>query len=535
MTTLPATSEARPAAQSGRQIQRHNARLWTIGLAIAVVALLAAGVYFANAHWPYRYRIVKPMLESVLGSQLEIARYHRTYFPHPGFVATGLTLRRKSAPDLPPLGSAGQMVVQGRWIDLLFLRERVQLVDITALHIVVPAVGSRANQEDFPPGSASDFAGPDALIEELNIHNGLLDVMRSNGRRFSFSIMELDLRNFQKGRANAYWVDMQNAKPWGRIQSTGRFGPLIARDLGTTPVSGTYSFSSVKLRDIGNIRGTLSSSGQFSGSLAAIEATGDSLTPDFAVGDGKPTLVNGGIRCKVNGLTGEVIIHDVAVKSGTTTAVASGAIAGSPKVTNLEIVVNNGRTQDVLRPFIRRDVPITGPLWLHSHAYVGPAREGVGFLQRLVVNGAFAVPAELATDRATEKNLSEFSQRAQSNKAGSQKNDPPPNASADALSSLKGAAQIRDGIVSSTHLTFQIAGAQATLSGTFNLHNLSVHLTGNFAMQSDISHAVTGFKSVLLKPLDPFLKKRNAGAVMPVAVTGGPGHYKVTQDFSHTK
>jgi hypothetical protein len=65
--------------------------------------------------------------------------------------------------------------------------------------------------------------------------------------------------------------------------------------------------------------------------------------------------------------------------------------------------------------------------------------------------------------------------------------------------------------------------------------DLSVHLTGNFAMQSDISHAVTGFKSVLLKPLDPFLKKRNAGVVIPVAVTGGPGHYKVTQDFSHTK
>ena len=38
-------------------------------------------------------------------------------------------------------------------------------------------------------------------------------------------------------------------------------------------------------------------------------------------------------------------------------------------------------------------------------------------------------------------------------------------------------------------------------------------LTGNLAMQAEISHAVTGFKSFLLKPLDPFMKKRKAGTL----------------------
>src|ERR1035438_2506764 len=246
MASIHVAPEARPTSQVGRKTPRHGARHWMIGSAVAVFALLAAGVLFANAHWPYRYRIVKPMLEGVLGSQVQISRYHRTYFPHPGFVAVGITLRRKSAPDLPPLGSVDGLIVQGRWSDLLMLRPRVALVDITALHIVVPAIGSRANHEDFPPGSASDFSGPDTLIDDLKIHRGVLDIMRADGNRYSFPIVELDIRNFQKGRTNTFAVNMQNARPWGLIQSTGSFGPLNAPDLGQTPVTGNLDRKSTR-------------------------------------------------------------------------------------------------------------------------------------------------------------------------------------------------------------------------------------------------------------------------------------------------
>jgi hypothetical protein len=54
-------------------------------------------------------------------------------------------------------------------------------------------------------------------------------------------------------------------------------------------------------------------------------------------------------------------------------------------------------------------------------------------------------------------------------------------------------------------------------------------------MDTDISHTSTGLKSWLLKPLAPFFKKKDRGAVVPIAVTGGPGHYRVTQDLMHTK
>jgi hypothetical protein len=54
-------------------------------------------------------------------------------------------------------------------------------------------------------------------------------------------------------------------------------------------------------------------------------------------------------------------------------------------------------------------------------------------------------------------------------------------------------------------------------------------------MDSDISHVTTGLKSLLLKPLIPFFRKDNAGAVIPIAVTGGPNDYKVSQNLLHNK
>src|ERR1022692_1860027 len=112
-----------PAVRSSAR-QWNKARGWMLVAGVAFVVLLVAGFYFARGNWPYPDPNIKPMLEDVLASQVTISHYHRTYFPNPGFVATGLTMRRKSAPDLPPLGSVETMAVEGSWIDLLRSEER---------------------------------------------------------------------------------------------------------------------------------------------------------------------------------------------------------------------------------------------------------------------------------------------------------------------------------------------------------------------------------------------------------------------------
>jgi hypothetical protein len=416
-------------------------------------------------------------------------------------------------------------------------------VEVTGLHIVIPPIGSRANRENFPPGSSSDFTGPDTAVEMFKFHNTVFEIMKNDGRRLIFPIRELDLAHFEKNQAVNYSVDMQNAIPSGRIQARGTFGPLNAKQIGVTPVSGNFTFTTVNLHDVGNIAGTLASKGQFRGPLSAIEAQADTLTPNFSVDDGKPTRIAASIQCTVNGTNGDVAIHDIEAHTGKTTIRAIGTVQGSPhqdssgKASNFDIDVQAGRAEDVLRPFINHDVPITGSVWLRSHAYLAPTGEGGGFLHRLHVEGTFNVPAERVSDRDTEKSLSDFSERAQGKKSPDAAQDAGKgsSAAADVLSAVKGPAQIRDGIASSQHLTFKIPGAQADLGGTFNFHDKVVHLVGNLRMDTDISHTSTGFKSFLLKPLAPFFKKKKAGALVPIAVTGSPGHYQVSQDLLHKK
>ncbi len=520
-----------PAAQP-RAERQSKARRWLLIGAVLFLTVACVGFYYISANWPYRYRKIRPLLEEDLAGQVEVKSYHRTYFPNPGFVATGLTLRRKSALNLPPLGHAESMTVQGSWSDLLLLRQRVRVVEVTGLHIVVPPLGSDANHANFQPGSQSDFAGPDTAIEMFKIHNSILEFKKNDGKSLVIPIRELDLEHFEKNKAIRYTVDMQNPIPSGRIESRGTFGPLNAKQMASTPVSGSFDFTEVRLHDVGEIGGTLSAHGQFHGPLGALEAQADSLTPNFSVDGGRSTQVAGTVHCTINGVNGDVAMNDIEVRIGNTAVHASGKVEGSPKATNVDFDMKQGRAEDVMRPFMSDEVPIAGSVWVHGHAYLESTATGGGFLHRLHVSGAFDVPAERVTAKQTEKSLTDFSLRAQNKSAPA---DQSANGSRDVLSSVKGPAQIQDGVAHSTQIIFHIPGAEAHLGGTFNFHDKVVHLTGMLRMDTDISHTATGFKSFLLKPLAPFFKKKSAGAVVPIAVVGGPGHYQVAQDIGHTK
>ena len=528
-TSLPST--AIPQAAKTQRIG-----IWLAGASVLLACAAVVGTHFINEHWPYRYRNVEPLLEKMFASQIKITQYHRTYFPYPGFVASGLTLRRNSAPDLPPFGSIRNLSVQGTWIDLLLLRQRIHIVDVEGLRVIIPPVGSRANHEDFPPGSSGDFTGSSTEVDQLNMHDANLEIMRDDGSRYTFPIRQLVMTNVRKGQSASYTLDMETAKPAGRIQSAGKFGPINSGQLQNTPLSGTFSYVA-DLATLHGLRGIISTSGKFQGTLAAIQANAQSDIPKFAVDDGHPARVSGTASGTVNGLNGDIVLHSVEVHTGNSDLHADGTIQGEPKTTNLDLTVTRGRAEDLLRPFMSDEVPVIGQVWLRSHALLTPAQHGLDFLKRLQMSGTFDIPAEHLSDRDTQKKLSAFSERAQGAHPVKLQADvfDPTSTTQDVVSALKGRATIRNGVVSTDHLMFQIPGAAADLKGNFDLRSHVVHLLGDLRMQADVSHTTTGIKSALMKPLIPFFKKHNVGAVVPVAITGAPHHYKVSQNLMHEK
>ncbi len=525
-----------PAAGRRRFRLSPRARRWMAGAGFVLLASVMAGIWLVGRNWPFRYRSIHPLLEDVFGSQVSITQYRRTYFPHPGFMAMGLALRRNTAPDQPPIGTVRTLFVQARWIDLLQLRDQVQLVSISGAHFVLPAPGSRAAQEDFPPGSSSDFAGPQTPIAHLEVHDSQLDVLRADGSFFSFPVRLLQLRHLQLGRAMQFAVDMDNAVPRGRIHASGSFGPLNTSAAGDTPLSGTFTFDRVDLAEVGKLHGTLSSSGRFSGRLDAISAQAQAEIPGFAVSDGHGVPVAGSVECTVNGLNGDVFYRRLEVHTGATVVEANGSTAGTPrKSTRLAIAVRQGRVEELLRPFLSGPVPVAGPVSLHGRAYLAPAKPGHRFLERLRLEGAFDIPSEGLTDASMRQKLAEFSQRAQDKKVPDPAQGEQQAGASDPVSSLEGLASIENGIVPTRDLKFQVSGARAQLSGDFNLETTAVHLTGRLSTREELSGLTTGFKSFLLLPLDPFFRKGRRGAVISIAVTGTRGHYQVTQNLMHSK
>ena len=367
-------------------------------------------------------------------------------------------MRRKSAPDLAPLGHVDTMVVQGTWSDLVMLRQRVELGRDHRLAYRRTAHRQQGKPtKTFPPGSASDFDGPDTMIERFVVHKSLLEIQRKDGKPLSFPIKQFEIRNLHKGEALTYAVDMQNAMPTGHILAHGSMGLVGRQGSAFDAVSGNFAFTDVNLHDVGDISGTLNARGVFKGIRASMELETNTDSRNFAVRMGKPTPLEGSMRATLCGYNGDLEIHAIDVKIGATSIHAVGSIKGNPKVTNFDISVEHGRAEDVMQPFVQDDVPITGPVWLKSHAYVGPP--GDGFMDRLRMTGKLNVPAEKLSDRKSEKNLSAFSERAQGNRTPNTGVDPDNKATdptKDALSSLQGAVKVENGVV--LHAALDVQG-----------------------------------------------------------------------------
>jgi hypothetical protein len=499
-----------------------------IGCGVLALLVLSVGFYFVSTYWPYRYRMVEPTLETIFASQIKIDHYHRTYWPYPGFVANGLTLRRNSAQDLPPVGSVNRVRVVGSWMDLLLLRRRIEAVYADGLQVVIPPVGSQANKEDFPPGSSNDFEGPSTVIGRFVVDGALLDILRTNGSRYSFPIKRLVMTNLQKNVAAGYTVEMETPNANGHILASGSFGPVIGGKLERTSVTGKFTYDDVKLDGISDLHGMLTSTGSFRGNLAGIEAEAESSVANFSVGRGRGVTLSGSSSGAVDALNGDIQLHSVDLVLGKTAVHGVGQLIGGPKVTDLDVSIAKGRVQDVMQPFMKANPPVVGPVRLHAHAHIAAAGNGEKFLDRLTMKGVFEIPSERLTSSATEKSLSAFSERARGTSGDDASSV---GEEQDVVSSLVGAVTITKGVAHASQLVFEVPGASIEANGSFDLRKEKVDMLGDLRMQMDLSHVTTGFKSFLLKPLAPFFRKKKAGAVVPIRITGGPGSYKVGQNI----
>jgi hypothetical protein len=70
-------------------------------------------------------------------------------------------------------------------------------------------------------------------------------------------------------------------------------------------------------------------------------------------------------------------------------------------------------------------------------------------------------------------------------------------------------------------LTFVVPGAKVQLAGVYALKPETIDFKGQLLMDAKISQTVTGFKSVLLRAIDPlFRQKDGTGSAIPIKISG---------------
>ncbi len=499
----------------------------TFGVAGGVLlACLVAIAAFAALHWPFRRGRMQPVLEKVLASHIEMRSYRMVFFPHPGFVAQGLTLHRFAASNIPPVGTARRLIVEGRYSDLLLLRNRVQRFDVDQLHVTIPPPGSEANKQDFPPGSAKDFAGGQTTIANFHLQDATLDLVSRSGKLFRYPIRDLRLGNVRRGHTVTFSVVMSNAVPRGEIRASGTFGPLLPNQLGQTAAAGHFTFTNGDFTGIGTLHGTLAGEGQFKGQLSQIVVNGHSEISGFRVGEGNPTDITSQYSTVVDATKGDVAIQNLLVRTDETTLNARGDVAGSPKVTNLDLDVVTGRVQDLMRPFVHGELPVSGPIHLRSHATLLPPPGD--FLSRLHMTGTFLIPAGRFTNINTEKSMTDLSVRAEDGRTPEKNAGSPPQQD-ETPSRLDATVAVQSGFADFRKVTCQVPGVFLDLHGRYDLRDTRAALQGDLRMQKDLSHVTTGWKAVLLKPLAPFFRKKDGGGGtdLPVILTGRDGKYAI--------
>jgi hypothetical protein len=509
-----------------------SSRSIKIGAVLALVVMGGAAMLLLS-RWPFTRGAVVSALQQKFSSTVEVKAFHGTYFP-PGCIAEGVTFRRNSDRDVPPIATIEKLTIQGALWEFFRSPKRVRRVRIEGLRLFVSS-GSERIENPPPPGSPKQSA---LIIDQIIADGAVLEFAsgQSGKEPLKFDIHQLTLNSVGDDRPLSFHAALHNAKPPGEIRTDGQFGPLLPQNMGQTRLSGSYDFERADLGGFSGIAGTLASTGKFNGVLEHIEVAGSTDVPDFKI-----TRSNHAVHLKtqfhgiVNGLNGDVSLSSVQAQFERTSLVSQvevvkktvpenveGSVGGSEggKTISVGTTELHGQIQDWLRLLAKADPPaLTGAMTFRTQVLVPPGTRP--FIERVNLQADFGIDAASFVSSTTQEKVDSLSQLAQGEKKnGEKKNDDP----ASVVENLKGHVVLNRAIATFSDLSFSVPGALAHLHGTYGLLTQRVDLHGTLQLDTKLSKESKGVKSVLLKSVEPFFKKKNAGEIVPIRIGGTFSH-----------
>ena len=296
-------------------------------------------------------------------------------------------------------------------------------------------------------------------------------------------------------------------------------------------MTGHYTFDHADLNTIKGIGGMLSSVGEFTGQLDNIVVDGTTETPDFSLDTANHAMpLHTKFHAIVDGTNGDTYLRPVVARLGESDFSCAGAVInvkGKGHIIDLDVNVPNGRIQDFLQLGVKTTpVVMTGRLTMKTKLHIPPGKESV--TRKLGLKGGFTLREIHFTNPDVEDKVDMLSLRAQ----GDPK-DAKPGAE-DVHSEMVGQFVLEGGKLSFSKLEYSLPGATVALTGEYSLDGDRFEFEGKMRTDAKVSQMVASkWKSILLKPVDPFFKKDGAGAEIPVKISGTKSAPKFGLDLHH--
>jgi len=509
-------------------------RLYLLVAVTVIVGLPIVGYFLGR---PGLSRWVKHQMaehiERHFDGKVEVETLDVSLFPTVRVDGTGLRLVLRQPAGAPPLIQAKTFSAETTVLKLW--RGGVNDLTITGLVVTVPPDGLRnVKRKKSDAAKSADAAQPTPVPTDGDTPNsGGITVDRitatdaklliipddPDGEPLVFDIDYVQLADFSPSRPASYEAHLTNPRPKGEIVSAGKFGPWRAHAPRLTKLSGDYTLTKADMAVFKGLGGFLDSTGSFQGQLDSIDVSGNASIPDFQVDTGRhPMPLETSFRARVDGTNGNTYLERVSAKLGKSTLTASGEVAGKKggpgKTIRLQVDSTASRLEDFIHLVVSaKQPPMRGQLAFRAQMELPPGDESV--LDSLRLAGTFSIRDGQFTSALVQDKVDELSRKGRGQ---------PTNMDIDnVLSGFAGRYTLRDGQLNIARLQFGVQGADVVLEGSYGLRGERLDFTGELKLDATVSQTTTGFRSVLLRAVDPFFKKRGAGTVLPIKISGSVG------------
>jgi hypothetical protein len=523
-------------------------RHWPWVLAVFIMMAVAIGLgirhVIKRAEPILRTRVIET-LSARFKSKVELAELHVSVshglgVDGKGLKIFGLTDPNPTAPGVQPLLSIDEFSF-GTGVRSLFRSPiHVATVYVKGMTMNLPPKEDRGQLNDMRgPQDEDEQTGKtkknriSIIVDEFVCENTqlIINTHKPGKEPLDFQISHLKMKDLGPGQAMPFDATLVNPKPVGDIQSTGHFGPLHEEEPRDTPVDGEYSFTNADLGTLKGIAGILSSTGKYQGSLGRIEVNGKTDTPDFRIAiSGHPVPLHTEFHAIVDGTDGDTYLQPVSAHFLHTWFTAKGKVVrvkGHGHDIELDVVMNRARIEDLLQLGVKTDPPVmSGDVTMQTKMSLPPGQQEVA--QKLKLDGHFKIiNGQFSNDKIQDR-IDSLSLRSQGKPKMAQE-----HVDVNVPSELNGTFTLDQGLFNFSVLHFNIPGTDADITGQYSLDGNTFDFHGKLKMDAKLSQMTTGWKSLLLKPVDHFFKKDGAGTEIPFKVSGTKSEPHFGLDLHH--